>query len=55
MALLSRVLWTIRSPAVHDATAQLLERAWADAEVARGVTLDGAQLSQLRASAAEGP
>lgn len=55
MALLSRVLWTIRSPAVHDATVQLLERAWSDAEVARGVTLDGAGLSQLRAIAAEGP
>jgi hypothetical protein len=55
VGLLSRVLWTIRSPAVHEATVKLLERAWADAEVARGVTLDGAGLSELRATAAEGP
>jgi hypothetical protein len=55
IGLVSRALWTIRSPAVHGMTVRILEDAWTRAEVEGGVTLGGAELAQLRASATEGP
>ena len=55
MALLTRVLWTIRSPQVREATRHLLDEAWTKASVADGVSLSGAALRKLRESATEGP
>ena len=53
--LINRALWTHHDAAVSKASSAALERAWQHADVARGVTLSGADLSLLRQSASEGP